>query len=112
MPFGLQGASAIFMQLINEILHKNLYKEVLVYLGEVLINTETPEEHVKLVRAVLRKLQEAQLYVKLCKCEFLKTRLGYLGYQISNKGVEMDLSKLKAILEWDTPPPPLRPGGN
>lgn len=83
----------------NEILHEHLYKGVLVYLSNILIDTETSEDHVKLVRAVLKELQRAQLYAKLSKCEFHKTRLDYLGYCICNEGVEMDPSHVKAILE-------------
>lgn len=65
LPFGPQGALAVFMQLINEVLHEHLYKGVLVFLNDILIFTETMEEHFNLVRAVLEKLCEAQLYVKL-----------------------------------------------
>lgn len=56
MPFGLQEAPAIFMQVINQALHEHLYKGVLVYLNGILIYTEIPEECMKLVRAVLKKL--------------------------------------------------------
>lgn len=45
----------------DEVLHEHLYKGILVYLDNILIYTESPEKHVKLVRTVLRKLQEAQL---------------------------------------------------
>ncbi|XP_060545015.1 retrotransposon-derived protein PEG10 isoform X5 [Pantherophis guttatus] len=44
MPFGLQGALAVFMQLINEVLHEHLYKGVLVYLDDILIYTETIDQ--------------------------------------------------------------------
>ncbi|XP_013928332.1 PREDICTED: RNA-directed DNA polymerase homolog [Thamnophis sirtalis] len=69
MPFGLQGAPVVFMQLINEVLHEHLYKGVIVYLDDILIYMETREEHVKLVRTVLKKLRAAELYAKLSKYE-------------------------------------------
>ncbi|XP_039178262.1 uncharacterized protein LOC120298525 [Crotalus tigris] len=103
MPFGLRGAPAVFMQLINQVLHEHLYRGVLVYLDDILIYTATREEHVSLVRQVLRKLLEAQLYVKLSKCEFHRERLDYLGYRISGAGVEMDPSKVQAVQEWQAP---------
>lgn len=56
LPFGLQGSSALFMELINEVLHDYLYKEDLVCLIDVLLNTEIMEEHVKLVQVVLKRL--------------------------------------------------------
>lgn len=49
MPFGLQGTPVVFMQLLNEVLHENLYKGGLVCLDDILIYTETMDEHVKLV---------------------------------------------------------------
>lgn len=79
MLFGLQGAPAVFMQLINEVLYQHLYKGVLVYLNDILIYTKTKEEHVKLVRTLLEKLWRAQLYKKLSKCDFHKTSVDYLG---------------------------------
>lgn len=82
------------MQVINEVLHEHLYKGILVYLDDILIYTETMQEHVKLVLAVLGKLCVVQLYAKLSKCKFHKTKLDYLGYQISHEGVEMDLEKV------------------
>lgn len=69
IPFGLEGAPVMLMQLIDEVLHEHLYKEVLVYLDDILIYTETMDEYVKLVE----KLLKAQLYPKLSKCEFHKT---------------------------------------
>ncbi|XP_058041925.1 uncharacterized protein LOC131199783 [Ahaetulla prasina] len=103
LPFGLQGAPAVFMQLINEILHQHLFKGVLVYLDDILIYTETMEEHIKLVRAVLKKLLSAELYCKLSKCDFHQTKIDYLGYRISADGLEMDPGKVKAVLEWAPP---------
>uniref|UniRef100_A0A2D4LZD5 ribonuclease H n=1 Tax=Micrurus spixii TaxID=129469 RepID=A0A2D4LZD5_9SAUR len=100
MPFGLQGAPAVFMQLINSILHGHLYCGVLVYLDDILIYTNNLEDHVHLARSVLRKLLEAKLYVKLSKCEFHKTRLDYLGYRIPGLGLEMDPEKVKSVLQW------------
>uniref|UniRef100_A0A2D4I0M5 ribonuclease H n=1 Tax=Micrurus lemniscatus lemniscatus TaxID=129467 RepID=A0A2D4I0M5_MICLE len=76
---------------------------VLVYLNNILIFSETMEEHVKLVRQVLEKLLAAKLYVKLSKCEFHKESLDYLGYRISNRGIEMDPGKVKAVLDWLPP---------
>lgn len=103
MPFGLQGAPAVFMQVINEVLQEHLYWGVLVYLDDILIYTNTMEEHTHLVRQVLKKLLKAKLFVKLLKCEFHHTKLDYLGYRISQDGVKMDPKKVKAVLEWQAP---------
>ncbi|KAK9412177.1 hypothetical protein NXF25_003352 [Crotalus adamanteus] len=103
MPFGLQGAPAVFMQLINEVLHDHLYRGVLVYLDDILIYSQTLEDHIKLVRTVLRKLLDAKLYCKLSNCEFHKDRIDYLGFRVSAVGIEMDPSKVRSVLEWQAP---------
>lgn len=56
MPFKLQGATGVFLHLTNKVLHDFLYQGVLVYLDDILIYTETMEEHMKLVREVLKRL--------------------------------------------------------
>ncbi|KAK9391826.1 hypothetical protein NXF25_017413 [Crotalus adamanteus] len=103
MPFGLKGAPAVFMQTINAVLHQHLYRGVLVYLDDILIYSKTMAEHIPLVREVLHKLLQAQLFVKLSKCEFHKTSIEYLGYKISAAGIEMDPGKVKAVLGWQAP---------
>lgn len=54
------------------------------------------------MREVLEKLCKAQLYKK-SKSDFHKTSLDYLGYRISKHGMEMDLGKVRAILECEAP---------
>lgn len=54
------------------------------------------EEHIKLICQLLKKLLAANLFDKLSKCEFQKTRLDYLA---SSDGIELDPGKVKVILE-------------
>lgn len=70
---------------------------------DILIFSETPEEHMKLVHQVLKRLLAVKLYAKLSTCEFHKTALNYLGYRMSNEGVEIDPAKVKAVLGCQPP---------
>lgn len=94
MPFGLQGAPAMLMQFINEVLHNYLYRGVLVYLDDILIYTKDMKEHTHLVHQVLQRLLDAKLFIKVSKCKFHKTEIDYLGYWILAKGAEMDPQKV------------------
>ena len=49
---------------------------------------------------VLQTLRENRLYAKLSKCDFYKREVHYLGHITSEKGVAVDLAKIKAIVEW------------
>ncbi len=76
---------------------------VIVYIDDILIYSESLEAHIHQVRAVLKRLIEHQLYAKKEKCEFLQTRVSFLGYIISADGVAMDNNKVQSVLNWPQP---------
>ena len=67
------------------------------YLDDILIFSETYEEHLQHLCSVLEKLKEAGLQIKLSKYQFFKTHLHYLGHRISVDGLEPLPEKLEAI---------------
>jgi hypothetical protein len=103
MPFGLTNAPASFQALINDTLREYLDDFALAYLDDVLIFSTTYEEHVTHVRKVLQKLREKDLPIKLSKCEFHKHSISFLGYTVSDKGLEPDPEKVRSIEEWPEP---------
>jgi hypothetical protein len=88
---------------MNEILAPFLRKFVVVFIDDVLIYSNTWEEHLSHIAQVFQALQQHQFYVKLTKCSFVKQKLHYLGYVISSEGVAIDPGKIKIIADW--PPP-------
>ncbi|XP_057948190.1 uncharacterized mitochondrial protein AtMg00860-like [Malania oleifera] len=62
-----------------------------------------PEEHKDHLRIVLQVLRERKLYAKFKKCEFMLEHVTFLGHVISRGGISMDLSKIKAIVDWVRP---------
>jgi hypothetical protein len=104
MFFGLTNSPAMFQNMMNDIL-KELIDEgkVLVYLDDILIFTKDLDEHRRLVKRVLAKLEEHKLFLKPEKCDFEKTEVEYLGVIISEDSVRMDPVKVKGIMEWPEP---------
>jgi len=67
--FGMTNSSAIFQAMMNKILRDLVNKgKVTAFVDDVLVGTETEEEHDKIIEEVLRRLEENNLYVKLEKC--------------------------------------------
>ena len=79
-----------FYELTNEDLRDFIGKFVIVYLHEVLVFSQTKEEHLKHPRFVLERLQQEKLLINVKKCTFMKTKLVYLGLVISREGLKTD----------------------
>jgi hypothetical protein len=70
MSFGLTNAPAFFMNLMNSVFMDYLDKFVVVFIDDILIYSQSEEEHADHLRMVLQRLRENQLYAKLSNCEF------------------------------------------
>lgn len=103
MPFGLTNALATFQCLMNDVLAPFLRKFVLVFLDDILIYSQSLEEHINHLKQVLEQLRQHQLYMKISKCSFAQTQLSYLGHIISDEGLSTDMGKISAMMEWPVP---------
>jgi hypothetical protein len=74
-----------------------------VYLDDILIFTNSLEEHWRITCLVLDRMREHKLYLWPEKCEFEKVRIEYLGVIISHNKVEMDPVKIAGVADWLTP---------
>lgn len=103
MPFGLANAPGTFQALMNGVFSPFLRKHTLVFFVDILVFSETLEEHLQHLEKVLSVLQKEQLCVKLSKCQFAVSQVEYLGHIISGEGVSTDPNKVPAVAEWPTP---------
>jgi len=76
---------------------------MVVYLDDILIFTETEEEHEQAVWRVLEVLAEHKLFLRPEKCEFHRKQIEYLRLVISENKVEMDSVKVAGVRDWPTP---------
>jgi hypothetical protein len=103
MSFGLTNAPAHFTYLMNSVFMPELDKFVVVFIGDILIYSKNEEEHAQHLQIVLTRLREHKLYAKFSKCAFWLEEIQFLGHILSAKGIAVDPSKVKDILEWKPP---------
>ncbi len=103
MAFGLANSPSVFQSFVNDIFRDMLDRWVVVYIDDILIYSNSFDEHIHHVRSVLQRLTQYQLYAKAEKCEFHQTKTSFLGYVISQEGVAMDDNKVRAVVDWPQP---------
>jgi hypothetical protein len=104
MYFGLTNSPATFQTMMNEIFQDLITEGIVsIYLDDILIFTNSLEEHHWITRLVLDHMREHKLYLRPGKYEFEKTKIKYLGVIISHNKVEMDPVKIAGVADWLTP---------
>jgi hypothetical protein len=91
------------MDLMNRVFQPYLDKFVVVFIDDILVYSNSFEEHEEHLRQTLQTLRDHQLYSKLSKCEFWLKRVTFLGHVILAEGVFVDPQKVKAVLKWERP---------
>lgn len=103
MPMGLHNSPAVHQwrvflalcHLIGNICH--------VYLDNIIIWSNSIEEHEGNIALVLEALQAASLYCSVKKSTLFKTEIDFLGHHISIRGIEANVKKVERIVNWPTP---------
>src|SRR5258708_20126419 len=103
MPFGLSNTPAAFQRFINEVLGDLMDVCMVGYLDDILVYSDSLEDHRNHVQEVLQCLHKAGLYANLKKCKFHTDTMEYLGFILSPKGLQMDPTKVSAIQDWPKP---------
>lgn len=103
MPQGLCNAPATHQTRINEALRHLVGVCCQAFVDDVIIWSQTLEEHEENCRKVLEALRAAGLYASRKKTELFTLRTTFLGHVVSRKGIEADDSKVERIRNWPRP---------
>lgn len=103
MPFGLTNAPATFQSYMHKAL-AGLEDHICVgYLDDILVYSDTIEEHERHLQLVHERLRQYQLFVKASKCEYFRNEVEFLGFIVSAEGISMDPRRVETIRQRPTP---------
>ena len=100
-PFGLKNAGQDFQRLMDEILAD--LPHVFVYIDDILVASNSHEEHLQDLQRLFKTLEDNGLVVNRAKCVFGQTSLEFLGYKVTQAGVEPLEERVTAIRETVAP---------
>ena len=101
MPFRLTNAPATFMDLMHRVFQPYLDQFIVVFVDDILIYSQSEEEHEDHLRIVLHALRDHQLYAKFNKFEFWLTEVRFLGHVVSASSVSINPEKVEAVMSWE-----------
>ena len=92
MQFRFINILAIFQKRINSVLGEHL--------NDIIIYSNSEEEHFKYIKWVLQRLADEKMLVVIKKCKFHITKTEFCKFIIKLGKLSMDLKKIKAIVNW------------
>jgi len=86
-PFGFTNSPAVFQRAMNDVFQDGLYKRCVIYIDDILVFGTTETETLSNLEWVLGRCKQANIKLKLSKCQFLTTKVKFLGYEVSQGGI-------------------------
>uniref|UniRef100_A0A2N9F4Z3 Uncharacterized protein n=1 Tax=Fagus sylvatica TaxID=28930 RepID=A0A2N9F4Z3_FAGSY len=103
MPFGLKNAGATYQRLMNRMFHDQIGRNVEVYVDDMLVKSKEEDGHLDDLRETFQTLRKYQMKLNPSKCAFGVYSGKFLGFMVSQRGIEANPDKIKAILEMQPP---------
>ncbi|XP_038687483.1 uncharacterized protein LOC119986862 [Tripterygium wilfordii] len=103
MPFGLKNAGATYQRAMQKIFDDILHKKVECYVDDLVVKTKNRKNHLDDLRVIFERLRRFQLKMNPLKCAFGVTSGKFLGLIVRHRGIEIDRTKIDAILKMPEP---------
>ncbi|CAL8163647.1 unnamed protein product [Prunus armeniaca] len=99
MPFGLKNAGATYQRLVNKIFKEQIGRIMEVYVDDMLVKAPKRADHLKNLTEAFSLLRQYRMKLNPSKCTFGVSSGRFLGYLVTQRGIEAYPRQIKAILE-------------
>ena len=103
MPFGLKNAGATYQRLMDNVFSHLMGHYVEVYVDDMVVQSPSHHQHTEDLLAIFSALHQYNLRLNRDKCVFSVDRGKFLGFMLTQHGIEANPEKCKAIIEMRSP---------
>ena len=101
IPFGLKNAGATYQRLMNKMFARQLGRNVQVYVDDILVKSVRENDHLSDLQETFDTLRSYNMKLNPSKCTFGVTAGKFLGFMVSQRGIEVNTEKVRAIMELE-----------
>ena len=98
MPFGLKNVRATYQRLVNQMFNKQIGRKVEVYVDDMLVKSKEEEDHLDDLKETFNTLRPYSMKLNPSKCAFGVSSGKFLNFMVSQRGIEENPEKVRAIL--------------
>ena len=99
MPFCLKNAGATYQRLMNKMFENQIRRNIQVYVDDMLVKSRREDDHLEDLKETFDILRSYNMKLNPSKCAFEVTAGNFLGFMVSQRGIEANLDKIRAIVE-------------
>ena len=88
---------------MNEMFAHQIRRNVQVYVDDMLVKSRREEDHLDVLKETFDTLRSYNMKLNPSKCAFGVTARKFLGFMVSQKGIEVNLDKIRAIMKMVPP---------
>ena len=103
MPFGLKNAGTTYQRLVNKMFSKQIKRNMEVYMDDMLVKSKKELAHLDDFKETFTTLRQYQMKFNPSKCAFRVALGKFLGFMVSQRGIEGNPEKVRAILNITSP---------
>ncbi|KAB2608398.1 hypothetical protein D8674_011566 [Pyrus ussuriensis x Pyrus communis] len=103
MQFGLKNAGATYQRLVNLMFAEQIGKNMEVYFDDMLVKSKHADQHIANLSETFSILKKYRMRLNPNKCAFTVGSGKFLGFMISQRGIEANPKKIKAIMDMKEP---------
>lgn len=103
MPFRLKNEGATYQRLGNRMFKSQIGSNMEVYVDDLLIKSKAPEQHLANLSEAFAVLRRYQMKLNPAKCDFNVDSEKFLGFKVSERGIQENCGNVKAIMDMSSP---------
>ena len=103
MPFGLKNAGSTYQKMMTRMFEPRLGKKIKIYVDDMVVKSKVVTKHLEDLSDIFDVLRRHKLCLNASKCSFGMGSGKFLGYMVTNRGIEVNPDQIKAISDLKPP---------